>query len=91
MPTVYADLAREYHAADPEQRLRLLHREMQRPLITVQKVAALLQQIDPELCQCLPPSISPAEFEHLVQWLSAAGADLQAILDALTPAEIESR
>jgi len=90
MSTAYADLVKEYHAADPEQKLRLLRREMQRPIITVQKVAALLQQIDPELCECLPPSIGPAEFDHLVSWLTAASADLQEILDALAPAQPEA-
>lgn len=85
MSSRYEDLKREYAGADPEQKLRILRHELLRPILTVDGVAALLRQIDPQLAQKLPADVSPAEFEQLLKWLSEASLDLHQILDALAP------
>jgi hypothetical protein len=85
--SAYEALKQELGAAEPEERLKALRDELRRPIITVQGVAELLRRIDNDLVLCLPPEVSPDEFKRLIQWLSDAGADLRAILDALTEPE----
>lgn len=83
---VSEDLKRFHGEAGPEQRLRALRRALLQPTLTVQGVAALLNQIDPDVLPCLPESVPPHEFSRLVEWLMTAANDLQEVLAAL-PAE----
>jgi len=69
--------------AKTERRLRDIQQQLVGPVVTVQGVAALLKQLDPELAQNLPECVHRDEFEHLVLWLGQAGEDLQAVLDKL--------
>jgi hypothetical protein len=80
----FDDRYRTASQAEAERRLRAVQVEMVRPVATVQGVAALLKQIDPEVVKQLPAGIGADEFEQVVSWLEQAGEDLQAVLDTLT-------
>jgi hypothetical protein len=81
---IYDELHRHYGAASAEQKLVVLRRELLRPILTVQTSARLLDEIGSQIVNCLPEDISPEEFRNTLKWLTEAGNDLKAILDALT-------
>lgn len=80
----FDDRYRTAAQAEAERRMRAAQVEMVRPVATVQGVAALLRQIDPEVVRQLPEGIGADEFGQVVLWLEQAGEDLQAVLDRLT-------
>jgi len=80
----YETLKHEYAHTEPEDRLRVLKAELQRPLITIQSVAALLKKAESNGLGDLPRHIRPEEFDHLVEWLRQASEDIEEILAALT-------
>jgi hypothetical protein len=69
--------------AAAERRLRDAQLDLVRPAATVQGVAALLRQINPNTARGPAETASAEEYEHLVMWLSQAGDDLQRILEGL--------
>ena len=81
---IYDELRKHCGDSSAEQKLRILRRELLRPIVTVQTASALLKQIDADVVKGLPENISPEEFDHVINWLSEAGCDLKQILDALT-------
>lgn len=84
MTTIFDDLRKRYGAANAEQKLLVLRRELLRPIITVESSAHLLQAAGDQIYNCLPDEISPEEFKNTVKWLAEAARDLHQILDALT-------
>lgn len=80
----YDTLKHEYARAAPEDRLRVLRAELQRPLLEIQGVAALLKQAEADGLGNLPRHVLPDEFDHLVEWLRQASADIHDIVEALT-------
>lgn len=84
MMTNYDELKLNYAQASPEERLKILRLELLRPIITVQSVAELLNEIDSEGIKQLPGHVRPEELKRLIEWLIQAGEDLKGILDALT-------
>jgi hypothetical protein len=82
--SIYDELRKHCGETSAEQKLRILRRELLRPILTVQTASALLKQIDAEVVKGLPENISPDEFDRVINWLAEAGGDLKEILDALT-------
>lgn len=82
--SIYEELRKHCGETSAEQKLRILRRELLRPILTVQTASALLRQIDAEVVKGLPENISPEEFDRVINWLAEAGNDLKEILDALT-------
>ena len=82
--TAHDDPKQSSGCAEPEARLRTAHAEMLRPILTVQGVAAILKELDAEIVKGLPKEVGPDEFEQLIRWLEAAGADLERLRDRLT-------
>jgi len=80
----FDDLRKRYGAANAEQKLLVLRRELLRPIITVESSASLLQTASDKICDCLPEEVSAEEFKNTVTWLAEAARDLHQILDALT-------
>ena len=80
----YEALRQESAHLTPEERLNILRLELLRPIVTVQSVTKLLQEIDCEGIQHVPDHARPEEFDRLIQWLREAGDDLKGILDAMT-------
>jgi len=76
-------LKREFSHANPEDKLRILRSELQRPIITIQSVAELLKEAEADGLKELPQHVSPEEFDHLIEWLRQAGEDIREILEAL--------
>jgi hypothetical protein len=80
----FDDLRKRYGAANTEQKLLILRRELLTPIITVESSAHLLQTASDKICDCLPEGVSVDEFRNTVNWLNEAARDLHQILDALT-------
>ena len=81
--STFTNRYREATIAAAERRLRDAQLELVQPVVTVQGVATLLRQINPDVTRQLPDCVSADEFEHLVLWLEQAGEELQGVLDAL--------
>src|SRR5512141_2738730 len=82
--TMFDDLRKRYGAANAEQKLIVLRRELLRPIITVESSAHLLQTASDDICDCLSGEVTADEFRNAVKWLAEAARDLHQILDALT-------
>jgi hypothetical protein len=82
--TTYESLKQECEHLSPGERLKILRLELLRPIITVQSVSKLLQEIDCEGMTRLADHARPEEFDRLIKWLNEAGDDLKGILDAMT-------
>ena len=83
MSTICEELHEHRGESSAEQKLKVLRTGLVRPVLTVRSAVSLLTQIDSEVAQCLPESVSPDEFANVVRWLSQAASDLTDILDAL--------
>jgi hypothetical protein len=83
MSTIHEALKLQHGEPCAEQRLKVLRAELRRPVVTVKSAVSLLKQIDADVAQSLPASVSREEFEHVITWLGEAGADLEEILNVL--------
>jgi hypothetical protein len=71
------------NTSSPDRKLKALRRLLVGPAATVQGVVSLLRQYDADIAACLPEDVKPQEFDQMIDWLAAAGCDLQKIIDAL--------
>lgn len=83
MSTIHEALKLQHGEPCAEQRLKALRVELRRPVVTVKSAVSLLKQIDADVAQSLPASVSREEFEHVITWLDEAGTDLEEIVNVL--------
>lgn len=83
MSAIYEELHKHHGDSCAEQKLKVIRTEMVQPVLMVQSAVELLKQIETDLGQNLPETVTPEEFKHVVTWLNEAAVDLKEILGAI--------